>query len=242
MNRRLSLVALLACVPVLSSCAVVDFFGPRPDSALVELAQTARADADDSNYGKLRLKQSEELFAEVNRICGVEENGEVPQTCHIDEEDPAGPSTSAQAAVAQLVELMDKAPQESRPLLARQAVQLASGDAPLPDAPSEDTLAQAMELLEFEYGTVYGLDVAEAHGADVDTQAHAELILELQNLLGEDAPASSPAYFADWPDDSSAEQFAEELVQSSRNHFEAAAATAKDSQWRNWLIHAAAKL
>ena len=67
-------------------------------------------------------------------------------------------------------------------------------------------------------------------------------ILELQNLLGEDAPASSPAYFADWPDDSSAEQFAEELVQSSRNHFEAAAATAKDSQWRNWLIHAAAKL
>ncbi len=99
-----------------------------------------------------------------------------------------------------------------------------------------------MELLEFEYATVYGLDVAEAHGAGVDTQAHAELILELQNLLGEDAPASSPAYFADWPDDSSAEQFAEELVQSSRNHFEAAAATAKDSQWRNWLIHAAAKL
>lgn len=220
----------------------MDFFGPRPNSALVELAQTARADADRSDYGQLRLTQSEELFAEVNRICGVEDTGDVPDTCTIDDKDPAAPSKSPEEAVKLLVELMDKAPEESRPLLAHQAIQLARGNEALPDNPDENTLAQARELLEFEYATIYGLDVAQTYGVDVDTDVHAELTLELRELVGDDAPVSEASYSAEWPDDSSAKEFAKELVQSSRDNFEAAAATAKDPQWRSWLIHAAAKL
>lgn len=245
MNRRLTFAAFLVCVPLLASCAVVDFFGPRPDSALVELAQTAQADAkesEDSSYAQLRRTQSEELFAEINRLCGLEEDGQVPDTCVIEDTDPAGPAGSREDAVAQLVELAEKVPEDSRPLLIDQAIALADGDAALPETPDEDMLGEARRLLEFEYSTVYGLDVAEAHGADVDTVAHEELIVQLQEFIGEDAPVADPAYTATWPDDSTAQEFADELVQSSRDSFEAAAVTAKDSQWRSWLIHAAAKL
>lgn len=245
MNRRLTLVALVACVPVISSCAVVDFFGPRPNSALVELAQTAQADADaaeDTELAQLRLTQSEELFAEINRVCGLEEDGTVPESCAVSGEDPAGPSASSDDAVAQLIELADDAPDESRPLLISQAIALAEGDAPLPEEPQEEVLAEATSLLENEYATIYGLDVAEAHGASVETETHESLTLELSALLGDNAPVADTAYEAEWPDDSNAQAFADELVQSSRDHLAAAAATTDDPQWRSWLIHSAAKL
>lgn len=245
MNRRLTLVALVACVPVISSCAVVDFFGPRPNSALVELAQTAQADAnttDDSELAQLRLTQSEELFAEINRVCGLEEDGMVPDSCAISEEDPAGPSASPEDAVAQLIELADDAPEESRPLLISQAIALAEGHAPLPEEPQEEVLTEATSLLENEYATIYGLDVAEAHGASVDTESHEALTLELSELLGDTAPVADTAYEAEWPDDSDAQAFADELVQASRDRLSAAATTTDDPQWRSWLIHSAAKL
>src|SRR5699024_12484261 len=92
-NRRLTFAAFLVCVPLLSSCAVVDFFGPRPDSALVELAQTAQADAkesEDSSYAQLRRTQSEELFAEIHRLCGLEEDEIGRASCREREKNTVG--------------------------------------------------------------------------------------------------------------------------------------------------------
>lgn len=245
MNRRLTLAALVACVPLMSSCAVVDFFGPRPNAALVELAQTAQADAQasqDEEFSQMRLTQSEALFQEINRVCGLEEDGMVPDTCTINDEEHAGPSGSAKDAVAQLVELADDAPADSRPLLISQAISLADGNAELPAEPDEKMVAEAKQLLENEYATIYGLDVAEANGAQVNTDVHEALSLELKEVIGAEAPVSGASYEASWPDDSNAQQFADELVQASRNSFEALAATTDDPQWRNWLIHAAAKI
>src|SRR5699024_12067597 len=98
---------------------------------------------EDTSYAQLRRTQSEELFAEIHRLCGLEEDGQVPDTCVIDDTDPAGPAGSRENAVAQLVELAEKAPEDSRPLLVDQAIALADGNATLPEAPDEDLLDEA---------------------------------------------------------------------------------------------------
>ncbi|MFH0410787.1 hypothetical protein ACG98H_01580 [Corynebacterium sp. L4756] len=240
MNRRLSLAAIVACVPVLASCSVVEFFGPRPNAALVELAQTAQADAeeaDDEAYAQLRRSQSEQLFAEINRVCGVEQDGTVPTTCTIDSQDSYAPTDDP---VAQLIELADDAPEESLPLIVDQAIALADGTTQLPEA-DEDLIASATSLLESEHATIYALDVAESQGATVDTEVHENIALELAGFIGEGAPLAQAGYEADWPE-GNAQEFADDLVQSSRDRFEAEAVATEDSQWRAWLIHTAAEI
>lgn len=152
MNQRIRSLAVLLALPFLASCTVddvVEAFGPRPDSQLVELADLAHADG--------RTGHADELAAEITRLCGTHADGTVPESCSY----TPGEATAADAFTA-TVDAVDEVPDDSRDLIARQAVQLA-GDAELPAVElSTEAAEQARTLLRAEYAAVSGLGTARA--------------------------------------------------------------------------------
>lgn len=239
MNRSKNIFTLSACValiPALTGCGVADFaaeaLGPKPDQALVNLAYYA----EDNSGGKwpkevtaLLAKHSGELFAEIERVCGVREDGTPPPSCASDNMEPE-PTTGLPLDV--LIDNAQDAPEESRPLLATQAADLAhaqpsklagvnapvlEGDSPL--------IEQASKLLEWEYAHVYGLDFARAFVPTEQIPALDEAIASAEERIGqlqaaladaESAPAELPAYTSqgrDMPIDSaSAASFVNESL------------------------------
>lgn len=276
MNRPVVVVTTLAAAALLSGCqladATVDLFGPTPDEELLALATQADADAaalqpSDPQLAKLRAFQADQLFAEISRVCGTE-NGQPPRSCEI-ERAPAPaevPATSATEAAEQLLAGTAQAPGESAALLIAQAIDLrarAGADiSPQPltlDGADTDTINAAEELLDWEYGVVYGLDFARAYApnaqeATIDTaiDTHEGIIAELKTALSarDSVPAPAPAYTpaglalpADAP---SAQRYYAELSSATAQKFRFLATTspaaAADAAWRDWLVWQAAAL
>lgn len=145
---------VLAAALSLSSCTAL--FGPTANDTLAGLQDHAVADG--------RLEHAQQLGAEIARVCGIREDGTVPDTCGTDpsdrsqnapgwfaglladlreenhEESPS-PEPPA-AALRRLVNALDEAPKESADLLATQAVSLAGAARLVPDPSSVRLIAK----------------------------------------------------------------------------------------------------
>lgn len=130
---------------------MVDYFGPRPDATLVELAQSAEADAQalsatDPGHADLRQGQADALYAEVARLCGTQD-GQVPASCevaHSAEDSSAGETVGGQTAAGEgagdsadpaavltrardeVLGQLTSVTAESRPLVTGQAIDLSA--------------------------------------------------------------------------------------------------------------------
>lgn len=173
MNRRklaAPAVAVIALAPAATACQpVVDYFGPRPDATLVELAQSAEADAEalsvaDPGHADLRQGQADALYAEVARLCGTQD-GQVPASCEVEhaaEKTATGDNAQDPAAVLtrardEVLGQLTSVTAESRPLVTGQAIDLSAAANDLaaesggPDAPeSEPAPELAVDALDPE--------------------------------------------------------------------------------------------
>ena len=229
-NRRAltpiaTLTALGALAPALSGCqavdSIVDYFGPRPDEALVGLGRSADADAQqlaavDPHASQLRSEQADALYAEVERLCGRNEEGTAPHSCEV-QRDPQAADQESAAENIDVIEVMDQAAvhtrdalsevsAESRALVTNQAIILDAWEpSQLPESseldPSEAD--RARELLEWEYEQVYGLDFARTYAVpsmeeniDDRLEMHEKRIAALQKALAPlgEVPQPAPAY------------------------------------------------
>lgn len=176
MNRRklaAPAVAVIALAPAATACQpVVDYFGPRPDATLVELAQSAEADAQalsatDPGHADLRQGQADALYAEVARLCGTQD-GQVPASCEVEHaaedsavgegaQDSADPAAVLASARDEVLGQLTSVTAESRPLVTGQAIDLSAAVNDLaaesggPDAPeSEPAPELAVDALDPE--------------------------------------------------------------------------------------------
>lgn len=269
MYRRLLPLSTLtvAAIPLLSSCAVVDALGPRPNSELLVLAEQAVVDEtahaqNQPAYAELRARQADELIAEITRLCGTSPAGEVPETCEVDRGELAGSAeagpTEPEQALTLTLSSLDELPGESTELVTAHAVDLAGadGDTTLPQPPAvtaEEDLTAARQLLEQEYAVEYGLGVAGAFIAPADQElldstlsAVRERILSLQLLLEPTGPvpAARPGYeFTVAPeplDPASAGNYVRAAAADEVLRWQAAAADAASAQWRDFAVATAA--
>ena len=224
MNRRVVVPALFLCAaPWLSGCqatdAIVDYFGPHADPALASLAQAASADAEaleelDADAASLRAQQAEELYAEIDRLCGRNEEGEAPRSCEVDHDVEPREADDVSAvlgdACAATEEQLNHVAPESRALVVAQAIALEARTGEEPGEAPELTTAeqdQAAKLLEWEYQQVYALDFARSYvTADLEEtiderlSLHERRVLELQTALEKLGAVPQPAAAYDSPD------------------------------------------
>lgn len=278
MNRRriaLTCVASTATLPALAGCSavdsVVDYFGPRPEDALERLAVAAASDGlalqgVDDEAADMRSSQADALFAEIVRLCGTDDQGNVPHSCEVDRPTQAPPATDSsqvlEEAAAATTEAADEVSSESRPIVTQQAITL---NAWLPgDAPDIPTLSQpqresATDLLQWEYEQVFGLDFARAYSdpaaegrIDKLLSLHHHRIDQLQEALSQigEVPQPEPAYSSGGttlPSDAdSAAAFLDTLMEQDADKWHAAAVAAAqeespNQEWLNWLIGIAAE-
>lgn len=257
---------MISTLPVLSSCAVVDVLGPRPNSDLLQLAQQALADqsghADtDPEFAQLRGTQAETLLSELSRLCGTDETGAIPETCEVERgellESGLSPSGSSDESLEQTLSAVTEVPEESVDLLTLQAVELAAvdQDTELPELPTlteEDDQAAARDLLKQEYAAEYGLGVAVAFLDPADRPLYdavlssiQEHILALQLLLeptGE-VPVAEPGYELTTPPEPGAAAAGTLIRETAANEvlrWQEAASAADGEQWRSFAVDAAA--
>lgn len=278
MNRRriaLTLVATTATLPALAGCqavdSVVDYFGPRPESRLLALADAAATDAlslsgvDDHAAG-LRSSQADALYAEITRLCGTDDAGNPPRSCEVERPTEANHAADSgeimKNAASATTEAADEVTVESRTLVTEQAIALNAwlpGDAPDIPELSQPEQKSAADLLSWEYGQVYGLDFARAyvgpeHENKVDHRlaVHHRRIDALQDALTRygNTPQPEPAYTSgeqELPHDSaSALDFIDGLADHDGRKWSAAATGAAqeespDQEWVTWLIGIAAE-
>ena len=278
MNRRriaLTCVASTATLPALAGCSavdsVVDYFGPRPEDALERLAVAAASDGlalqgVDDEAADMRSSQADALFAEIARLCGTDDQGNVPHSCEVDRPTQAPPATDSsqvlEEAAAATTEAADEVSSESRPIVTQQAITL---NAWLPgDAPDIPTLSQpqresATDLLQWEYEQVFGLDFARAYSdpaaegrIDKLLSLHHHRIDQLQEAISQngEVPQPEPAYSSGGttlPSDAdSAAAFLDTLMEQDADKWHAAAVAAAqeespNQEWLNWLIGIAAE-
>lgn len=278
MNRRriaLTCVASTATLPALAGCSavdsVVDYFGPRPEDALERLAVAAASDGlalqgVDDEAADMRSSQADALYAEIARLCGTDDQGNVPHSCEVERPTQAPPATDSsqvlEEAAAATTEAADEVSSESRPIVTQQAITL---NAWLPgDAPDIPTLSQpehesATDLLKWEYEQVFGLDFARAYSApaaegriDKLLSLHHHRIDQLQEAISQngEVPQPNPAYSsgaATLPSDAdSAAAFLDTLMEQDADKWHAAAVAAAqqespNQEWLNWLIGIAAE-
>ena len=224
MNRRVVVPALfLFAAPWLSGCqatdAIVDYFGPHADPALASLAQAANADAEaleelDADAASLRAQQAEELYAEIDRLCGRNEEGEAPRSCEVDHDVEPREADDVSAvlgdACAATEEQINHVAPESRALVVAQAIALEARTGEEPGEAPELTTAeqdQAAKLLEWEYQQVYALDFARSYvTADLEEtiderlSLHERRVLELQTALEKLGAVPQPAAAYGSPD------------------------------------------
>lgn len=278
MNRRriaLTCVASTATLPALAGCSavdsVVDYFGPRPEDALERLAVAAASDGlalqgVDDEAADMRSSQADALFAEIARLCGTDDQGNVPHSCEVDRPTQAPPATDSsqvlEEAAAATTEAADEVSSESRPIVTQQAITL---NAWLPgDAPDIPTLSQsqresATDLLQWEYEQVFGLDFARAYSdpaaegrIDKLLSLHHHRIDQLQEAISQngEVPQPEPAYSSGGttlPSDAdSAAAFLDTMMEQDADKWHAAAVAAAqqespNQEWLNWLIGIAAE-
>lgn len=278
MNRRriaLTCVASTATLPALAGCSavdsVVDYFGPRPEDALERLAVAAASDGlalqgVDDEAADMRSSQADALFAEIARLCGTDDQGNVPHSCEVDRPTQAPPATDSsqvlEEAASATTEAADEVSSESRPIVTQQAITL---NAWLPgDAPDIPTLSQpqresATDLLQWEYEQVFGLDFARAYSdpaaegrIDKLLTLHHHRIDQLQEAISQngEVPQPEPAYSSGGttlPSDAdSAAAFLDTMMEQDADKWHAAAVAAAqeespNQEWLNWLIGIAAE-
>lgn len=278
MNRRriaLTCVASTATLPALAGCSavdsVVDYFGPRPEDALERLVVAAASDGlalqgVDDEAADMRSSQADALFAEIARLCGTDDQGNVPHSCEVDRPTQAPPATDSsqvlEEAAAATTEAADEVSSESRPIVTQQAITL---NAWLPgDAPDIPTLSQpqresATDLLQWEYEQVFGLDFARAYSdpaaegrIDKLLSLHHHRIDQLQEAISQngEVPQPEPAYSSGGTtlpgDADSAAAFLDTLMEQDADKWHAAAVAAAqqespNQEWLNWLIGIAAE-
>lgn len=278
MNRRriaLTCVASTAALPALAGCSavdsVVDYFGPRPEDALERLAVAAASDGlalqgIDDEAANMRSSQADALFAEIARLCGTDDQGNVPHSCEVDRPTQVPPATDSsqvlEEAAAATTEAADEVSSESRPIVTQQAITL---NAWLPgDAPDIPTLSQpqresATDLLQWEYEQVFGLDFARAYSdpaaegrIDKLLSLHHHRIDQLQEAISQngEVPQPEPAYSSGGTtlpgDADSAAAFLDTLMEQDADKWHAAAVAAAqqespNQEWLNWLIGIAAE-
>lgn len=278
MNRRriaLTCVASTATLPALAGCSavdsVVDYFGPRPEDALERLAVAAASDGlalqgVDDEAADMRSSQADALFAEIARLCGTDDQGNVPHSCEVDRPTQAPPATDSsqvlEEAASATTEAADEVSSESRPIVTQQAITL---NAWLPgDAPDIPTLSQpqresATDLLQWEYEQVFGLDFARAYSdpaaegrIDKLLSLHHHRIDQLQEAISQngEVPQPEPTYSSGGttlPSDAdSAAAFLDTMMEQDADKWHAAAVAAAqqespNQEWLNWLIGIAAE-
>ena len=233
-RRRLGAgLALIIAGASLGSCAqppefltpVVDFFGPRPDPQLLDLARQAQIDAaawaaQDPAAAARREETVTALLAEIHRLCGHHSDGTLPASCTVDLTVPDPAAAPAHAGPAEAAEdlLAAQVPDSSQPVIAAQAISLlelaTSPEHELDLAEHELDLAAAAadpglradmtEMLHWCRATAWGLDSARAYSdpaaeAEIDnTIAHIERT-ELQLRAVVDAPEEITAQFYPQP-------------------------------------------
>ncbi|AGF72732.1 hypothetical protein A605_08650 [Corynebacterium halotolerans YIM 70093 = DSM 44683] len=273
MHRRLitlATVALLTAAPALSACSVDDVigvFGPRADAEVLSLAQRADTDAaalaeTAPETAELRRRHANQLYAEIDRLCGVRDDGRVPDSCAVERTTPEVGSTDPGEVLDRshelILEEMTGLPDGSVALVTGQAIDLAALADPveLPEAfelTDREDVAAAQELLAWEHAASYGLGLASAYlSADqVDAlaelaDAHDERVLGLRALLepSGQAPVAAPGYeleaFPAPTDPASAAEFITSLEADTVQLWHAAAADAHTAQWREWSVAGAA--
>ena len=272
MNRRVVVPTLLVCAaPWMGGCqatdAIVDYFGPHADPSLTSLAQSASADAlaleeRDPDAAALRAEQAEQLYEEIERLCGRDEEGETPRSCAVDRDvapqDSADVSAVFDAASSFSEENISNVPEESRALVLTQAIALnAWKNEELADAPelTEQDRELGVELLKWEYQQVYALDFARSYVSpdqedhvDELLRIHEDRILQLQLQLEKLGPVPQPAPAYDSPagslpkDADSARAFIDEVAHNDTLKWTNAAITAAPATpWQHWLITVAAQ-
>lgn len=173
MKRLLAAITISAAVGLTGCATVVDTFGPKPQPELQVMAEQARADAervsDNANFAELRDDQAEELDHEITRLCGTDDNGDPPPSCHPEEQAGATGATTAHESAGNTVNyVVDHAhaiPEDSKDLVRWQAAQLSGAaglDVEVGAVPVEADATAARQMLEREYAFQYGLGLASA--------------------------------------------------------------------------------
>lgn len=230
-NRR-SAALLVAAVAAgsLGACT----FGPRPDAELLELAQQATADG--------RSAHADALYAEIERLCGVDEQGEVPTSCEV--EHTAGQLRPSPAPLGAYLEA--QVPEESVDLVTSQAIELASLDSSeLPATVVTDPEDQELvrKVLRQEHAAVYGLEASRAFASDpewVDTlvEKHEQRVSVLSEAVP-DAPVAAAGYTFGGAELGDA--LVEHIEDSTADAWAAAAADATSPEGRSLLVQGAGR-
>ena len=189
-NRRtfLAFTAVAFATAGLSACSRP---APEPNQTLVSLAEQARTDAAAlapvrSDLAAIRERHATMLSTEVARDCGHFENGSVPDSC-VSTTSPSATTTTSVAAAAhtepnavlkaaldQVNSLLTDIPADSAVVVARIHTELAILTMAAPPAfdqnnnitPTAADSDQVKKALEWEYATIYGLEVHEAFVAN----------------------------------------------------------------------------
>ena len=189
-NRRtfLAFTAVAFATAGLSACSRP---APEPNHTLVSLAEQARTDAAAlapvrSDLAAIRERHATMLSTEVARDCGHFENGSVPDSC-VSTTSPSAATTTSVAAAAhtepnavlkaaldQVNSLLADIPADSAVVVARIHTELAILTMAAPPAfdqnnnitPTAADSDQVKKALEWEYATIYGLEVHEAFVAN----------------------------------------------------------------------------
>ena len=182
-NRRtfLAFTAVAFATAGLSACSRP---APEPNHTLVSLAEQARTDAAAlapvrSDLAAIRERHATMLSTEVARDCGHFENGSVPDSC-VSTTSPSAATTTSVAAAAhtepnavlkaaldQVNSLLADIPADSAVVVARIHTELAILTMAAPPAfdqnnnitPTAADSDQVKKALEWEYATIYGLEV-----------------------------------------------------------------------------------
>ena len=189
-NRRtfLAFTAVAFATAGLSACSRP---APEPNHTLVSLAEQARTDAAAlaparSDLAAIRERHATMLSTEVARDCGHFENGSVPDSCVSTTSPSAATTTSAtaaahtepnavlKAALGQVNSLLADIPADSAVVVALIHTELAILTMAAPPAfdqnnnitPTAADSDQVKKALEWEYATIYGLEVHEAFVAN----------------------------------------------------------------------------
>lgn len=228
----------------MSACSAVDFFGPRPNDQLVELSHQAQADSAgaEGDLAALRHEHAEELLAEIARLCGLDEAGNPPESCQVEEpEEALSPSPTP---LGRYLEVVDDVPEESRDLLIDQAIDLAALDtSELPSTEvSDEDRALVGHMIEREHAAVHGLKSARAFASDpagVDKliERHQTRLLALQDTIP-DPPVAGAGYTGG--DITTGDEFIATEEDNLISAWRAAAADAATDESRALLIAAAA--
>ena len=186
-NRRtfLAFTAVAFATAGLSACSRP---APEPNHTLVSLAEQARTDAAAlapvrSDLAAIRERHATMLSTEVARDCGHFENGSVPDSCVSPSATTTTSATAAahaepnavlKAALDQVNSLLADIPADSAVVVARIHTELAILTMAAPPAfdqnnnitPTAADSDQVKKALEWEYATIYGLEVHEAFVAN----------------------------------------------------------------------------